>query len=61
MPHGCPPDAKIAADASVRQALVRPLGGNARLRRALGVRVEPASPSFGQMIGLHAVEPIRST
>ena len=43
--------AKIAAGARVRQALVvRPAHG---LRRVSAIRVEPAKPSFGQMIGLH--------
>jgi D-alanyl-D-alanine endopeptidase (penicillin-binding protein 7) len=42
---------KIAAQARVRQPLVvRPHRG---LRHASAIRIEPAKPSFGQMIGLH--------
>jgi len=43
---------KIAANAKVRQTLVvRP--GRHGLRHVALLRVEPAKPSFGQMIGLH--------
>ena len=44
--------AKIAAGAKVRQVLVVRSGRHG-LRYASVVRVEPAKPSFGQMIGLH--------
>ena len=43
---------KVAANAKVRQPLVvRP--ARYGLRHAVAVRVEPAKPSYGQMIGLH--------
>ena len=44
--------AKIAAHAKVRQVLVVRSGRHG-LRYASAIRIEPAKPSFGQMIGLH--------
>ena len=44
--------AKIAHHAKVRQVLVVRSGRHG-LRYASAIRVEPAKPSFGQMIGLH--------
>ena len=43
---------KIAVQARVRQPLVV-RSGQRGLRHASAIRVEPAKPSFGQMIGLH--------
>ena len=43
---------KVAASAKVRQPLVVRSGRHG-LRHAVAVRVEPAKPSYGQMIGLH--------
>ena len=43
---------KIAAHAKVRQTLVLRAGRHG-LRHVALVRVEPAKPSYGQMIGLH--------
>jgi D-alanyl-D-alanine endopeptidase (penicillin-binding protein 7) len=43
---------KVAAGAKVRQPLVVRSGRHG-LRHAVAVRVEPAKPSYGQMIGLH--------
>ena len=45
---------KIVANARVRQVLVVRNGRQASGRRVAIVRVEPARPSFGQLIGLHA-------
>jgi D-alanyl-D-alanine endopeptidase (penicillin-binding protein 7) len=44
---------KIAANAKVRQVLVVRSGRHG-VRHASAIRFEPAKPSFGQMIGLHA-------
>jgi D-alanyl-D-alanine endopeptidase (penicillin-binding protein 7) len=43
---------KVAAQARVRQPLVV-RSGHHGLRHASAIRIEPAKPSFGQMIGLH--------
>jgi D-alanyl-D-alanine endopeptidase (penicillin-binding protein 7) len=45
---------KIVSNARVRQVLVVRNGRQASGRRVAIVRVEPARPSFGQLIGLHA-------
>jgi D-alanyl-D-alanine endopeptidase (penicillin-binding protein 7) len=46
------PLSKIAARARVRQPLVV-RSSQRGLRHAAAIRIEPAKPSFGQMIGLH--------
>ena len=46
------PLSKVAANAKARQPLVVRTSRHG-LRRATVVRVEPAKPSYGQMIGLH--------
>ena len=43
---------KIAASAKVRQPLVV-RSSRRGLRHSVALRVEPARPSYGQMIGLH--------
>jgi D-alanyl-D-alanine endopeptidase (penicillin-binding protein 7) len=43
---------KIADDARVRHPLIV-RSGHRGLRHASAIRIEPAKPSFGQMIGLH--------
>ncbi len=45
---------RIAANAHVRTVMVLTSGRNGKIRRVASlVRIEPAHPSFGQMIGLH--------